>query len=146
VNTLLPYPSFSESAHTLDSVLLKRQRIDVLTILRVLGGDEEGWWNHPAVRMWDGYEQMLVCYGVEICKEWRRRGHKDTGDIEGEVWAYGIDTCLWECDVPGWLGGHVHSNHRSNLLRLDGECYRKFNWAEYPTESGWYWPRTRRDR
>jgi hypothetical protein len=36
-----------------------------------------GWENHPAVKMWKGYELALMEYGLEICKEWIKRGFKD---------------------------------------------------------------------
>jgi len=35
------------------------------------------WSNHPAVKMWKGYEIPLSDYGWFMCREWKRRGFVD---------------------------------------------------------------------
>lgn len=79
MQTFLPYRSFIESAKCLDNKRLGKQRVEVLQILNTLTGKSNGWSNHPAVRMWRGYERALCAYGLEVCEEWHyERGFKDT--------------------------------------------------------------------
>lgn len=78
MQTFLPVPDFHESARMLDWRRLGKQRSEVLIILRTLSGTgKQGWKNHPATRMWNGYITCLCSYGLAICKEWQNRGYKD---------------------------------------------------------------------
>jgi hypothetical protein len=137
MQTFLPYPSSSLTAKCLDSRRLGKQRVEALTILRVLEGKVDGWRNHPAVKMWKGYEVWLITYGIEICWEWKFRGFKDT-----------VQSKLRQCfkkfsfvfELPPWLGDErVHASHRSNLLRKDSQHYSKFGWKE-PDNLPYFWP------
>jgi hypothetical protein len=71
--TLVPYPSFEQSARTLDWQDLSQQRIDALEILRALLAPPEGWVDHPAITMWEQHGLALVCYTLTICDEWAAR-------------------------------------------------------------------------
>ena len=77
MQTFLPYPNFRESAKVLDRQRLGKQRVETLQILRCLAGETEGWKNHPAVKMWRGYEIALTMYRLAICNEWVSRGYND---------------------------------------------------------------------
>lgn len=114
MQTFLPYASFARSARVLDDARLGKQRVEVLQILNTLHGVRQGWRNHPAVRMWRGHEEALIEYGLEISREWRRRGH--------------ADTCLEKIGAfsrprrsrarPPWLGDPAfHRSHRAALVR-----------------------------
>ena len=50
----------------LDPLRLGKQRVEALQILRALTVPGYGWRHHPAVKMWAGYEEALVRYGLEI--------------------------------------------------------------------------------
>lgn len=79
MQTFLPYKSFSGSARCLDNKRLGKQRVEVLQILNTLTGKSTGWANHPATRMWRGYERALCAYGFAVCEEWYYdRGFRDT--------------------------------------------------------------------
>lgn len=142
MQTFLPYADFEESASCLDNRRLGKQRVEVLQILRVLTGKTNGWSNHPAVKMWRGFEVALANYGLFICWEWQGRGYKDTcfckihdlfpdGRIAGLTITY-----------PVWLGDdNFHRAHRSNLLRKDETFYRQFGWNE-PMDLPYVWPTT----
>lgn len=79
MQTFLPYKNFSKTAECLSTKHLGKQRVEVLQILNTLTGRSTGWSNHPAVRMWRGYERALCAYGLEVCAQWRYvRGFKDT--------------------------------------------------------------------
>jgi hypothetical protein len=139
MNTFLPYESFAKSASCLDRQRLGKQRVEAMQILNMLVGRSRGnWQRHPAVRMWRGYEWMLLRYGVAICREWLDRGYRDTVlrrllTEYAEVWAGSTDT-------PFWLGDKAfHAAHRSNLLRKNAEWYGQFGWME-PTNLPYVWP------
>ncbi len=151
MQTFLPYKDFAESARVLDRARLGRQRVECLQILNVLLGVNEkaGWKNHPAVRMWKGYEPGLLDYSLAMCREWvLGRGYKDTvADTLRKLPIYVVDWStdwrqglLLETQLPPWLGDEeFHRSHRSNLLRKDETFYRKLGWTE-PNDLPYKWP------
>lgn len=61
MQTFLPYPSFTLSAICLDNKRLNKQILECDQILNALApGSTSGWRNHPAVKMWRGYEPALL--------------------------------------------------------------------------------------
>lgn len=121
MQTFLPYEDFVESAKVLDRQRLGKQRVETLQIMKALHTPSYGWQNHPAVKMWRGYEWYLMKYQEAICNEWTSRGYKDTclektrDLMAGQV----INT-----KRPDWLGNdELHRSHRSNLLRKLPEHY-----------------------
>jgi hypothetical protein len=135
MQTFLPYNDFVKSAQVLDRQRLGKQRVETLQLLKALRGETKGWVNHPAAKMWAGYENCLVIYGVAICDEWIKRGYKDT--CRDKILAYrDYNTAVV---VPPWLGREdFHESHRSNLLRKDPDYYYKFGWIE-PTNLEYVW-------
>jgi hypothetical protein len=113
----------------LDWRRLGKQRVEARQILKTLivGG---GWINHPAVKMWRGYESALIAYSNAAIMEWLRRGYRNTMEIlPVECWL-----------SPPWLGDlRFHASHRSNLLRKDPRYYGQFGWSEAP-DLPYYWP------
>lgn len=123
MQTFLPYPDFASCAAALDTRRLGKQRVEALQILNALGRTSGGWVNHPAVRMWRGYEQALVHYALAMCAEWVRRGHADT--VRDQILARhpGLPA-LDKVQTPPWLDrADFHRSHRSNLLRKDPAFY-----------------------
>lgn len=137
MQTFLPYESFRKSAECLDNKRLGKQRVEAWQILNTLLGKSKGWQNHPAVLMWKGSEYLLCKYGAVCCCEWKRRGFKDSLEVQFCFEAAirrGNDT------YPSWLGNEeFHASHRSNLLRKDPNWYGKFGWVE-PDNLPYYWP------
>lgn len=135
MQVFLPYSNYRECATVLDMRRLGKQRVETLQILNVLHNlTAKGWANHPAVKMWRGYEQALVNYGLTICEEWISRGYKDTCyDKISKYYKQG------RIMYPRWLGGKVHSTHRAALLFKDYTHYSRFGWTEVP-EYNYYWP------
>ena len=129
MQTYLPSIYFDESATMLDWRRLGNQRKEarqVLTAIQTRGG----WFRHPAVQMWIGYEAALIEYGNVIILEWEARDYRNNMPLmdPGEV------------VLPPWLGDErVHSSHRANLLRKDPEWYGRFGWSEEPAK-GYFWP------
>lgn len=94
------------------------------------------WFNHPAARMWRGYDKLLIEYAIYACHEWRSRGYKDTMLSRLE---HVYDT-LKDVSRPIWLGNEAfHASHRSNLLRKNADWYAQFNWSEAP-DMPYVWP------
>jgi hypothetical protein len=120
MQTFLPFPSFERSARALDNRRLGKQRVEAYQLLRALLGITKGWSNHPAVRMWRAHERALADYGLAVCREWARRGFRDT--CQDKILSLMKD--LLQSEPPPWLGSRrFHASHRSNLVRKDPVHY-----------------------
>ena len=140
MQTFLPSPSYSDSARMLDNRRLGKQRVETKQILLALGKTSGGWVNHPATKMWRGYEVELCQYGLNMCCEWIRRGYKDTLSefFMNALWEYESDGRTLA--PPPWLGEeNFHASHRSNLLRKAPDFYAQFGWTE-PADLPYVWP------
>lgn len=142
MQTFLPYPDYEQSAHVLDRQRLGKQRVEVLQILNILHeiqGAKMGWVNHPAVKMWRGYEPQLCAYGIAVCEEWLARRYNDTclDKIKQHLeWAISAPF-----DYPPWFGNEAfHLSHQSNLLRKDPDHYRKYFGDKVPLDLPYVWP------
>lgn len=134
MQTFLPYGNL-ESVKYLDRQRLGKQRVETFQILQALHGETKGWVNHPATRMWRGYENALVHYGLAVCAEWVSRGYKDT--MTDRIAAYGSSKFYL---FPDWFGNEdFHAAHRSNLLKKDPDHYRQF-WPDEPDDLPYIWP------
>lgn len=138
MQTFLPYSSFFTSAFCLDSKRLGKQRVEAKQILNILTGKAKpnkngyiAWSNHPAVKMWDGYELALAWYHNIVIQEWICRGYKNTMPFE---------ELKGQLIFPPWIGNtKFHASHRSNLLRKNPSHYSKFGWLESP-DLPYIWP------
>ena len=120
MQTFLPYADFQKTAETLDYRRLGKQRVEAYQILNIITGKTHGrgWINHPAVKMWYGYESALQLYLRIIILEWIKRGYKNNMSIPQEN---------INCKFPTWLGNEdFHASHRSNLKRKNSEFYKQF--------------------
>jgi Pyrimidine dimer DNA glycosylase len=136
MQTFLPYPSFTDSAKVLDQKRLGKQRVENLQIMKALLDPTYGWQNHPAVKMWRGYETALLEYQRAICTEWTSRGYKDTCLEKTEAMIKAQKVLV----LPSWLGNpQFHTSHQSNLLRKSPEFYEKFFPGVGP-ELPYLWP------
>lgn len=137
MQTFLPYSNFHATAVCLDYRRLGCQRKETLQILNTLKNPtSKGWKNHPAVKMWAGYENALVQYGQTICLHWIDRGYKDT--CLKKI----IDHYDKSKDIvyPPWLGDETfHASHRAALLCKNPEFYGQYNWDESP-KIEYVWP------
>ena len=136
MQTFLPYPSFEETAAILDYRRLGKQRVEAFQIHTIITQpDYRGHWvNHPAVRMWRGYENALKLYVNVMIAEWVRRGYRNT------MLSYNIDREVDDMLLPWWLGDPLfHDSHKSNLLRKFPEYYSQFHW-NVPDDLPYVWP------
>lgn len=132
MQTFLPYDDFALVAEVLDWKRLGKQRLEARQILNALDPRSTSKWkNHPAVRMWKGYEKALQRYLNLMIDQWVYRGYKNT-----------MASVLIEGDItyPPWLGDErLHSSHRARLLSKDFEYYSKLGWVDDPNAPYW-WP------
>lgn len=136
MQTFLPFPRYRESAAALDRQRLGKQRVEAWQILGALEGRTNGWSNHPAARMWRGYERALCLYGLAVCDEWIRRGYRDT---MRERFASALQ-CHAGAARPAWLGDEdFHRSHQSNLLRKAPEHYGPM-FPGVPADLPYVWP------
>lgn len=106
-----------------------------------VGSKPRAWANHPATRMWRGYERALIIY-LEICvTEWKRRGFEDTcWDKVKQDYCTDVRSRFMNVPVPPWLGDErLHASHRAALLYKLPSHYSQFNWNETPKQD-YYWP------
>ncbi|GAB2753233.1 MSMEG_6728 family protein [Streptomyces bullii] len=149
MQTFLPYPDFAASAVVLDRRRLGKQRVEALQVLRGLVVPGYGWRHHPAVRMWAGYEEALVRYGLEVCRVWREQGHQDScaATLVADLRAVRPGGPLRDQaalaaagELPPWLGDEAfHRSHRSALLRKDPTAYAP-HFSDVPDDLPYVWP------
>jgi len=134
MQTFLPYSDLKDSLAALDYRRLGKQRVETKQLLTALNGETKGWVNHPASKMWRGYETALAMYGALSCQIWLQRGYKDS------LLSYFEERMNAPLVLPPWLGDErVHASHRSNLLRKDAQFYGQYAWAE-PADLPYLWP------
>jgi hypothetical protein len=149
VQTFLPYAGFIASAEVLDQKRLGKQRVETIQVLRGLIVPTYGWRHHPAVKMWTGYEEALVRYGLDMCAVWCATGRADTCattltvDLAAAGGARVIRTqeeLALVGDLPPWLGdAALHLSHRSSLLRKDPAFYGPI-FGDIPDDLPYVWP------
>ena len=134
MQTFLPYPGFQESARVLDYKRLGNQRVEAMQILNIVSGvvPDSRWKNHPAVKMWVGYENALKEYTNAMIREWIDRGYNNSMVL------YSAD----RIEYPWWFGDEkFHRSHRSRLIQKNKEFYSPL----FPGDDGfndykYFWP------
>ncbi|MEU8651572.1 MSMEG_6728 family protein [Streptomyces sp. NPDC048737] len=149
MQTFLPHADFTASAVTLDPRRLGKQRVETLQVLRGLTVPGYGWRHHPAVRMWTGYEEALVRYGLEVCGTWTAAGRADTCAVSlltgftgdrGETRVRTQRELADAGELPPWLGDpEFHRSHRSALVRKDPDFYGPL-FPDVPDDLPYVWP------
>jgi len=131
MQTFIPYTDFDECARALDYRRLGKQRVECKQILNAIERGSGGWANHPATRMWRGYEPALRQYMRAIILEWTARGYKNNMEIPNPE----------DYELPPWWGREeIHASHRSALLEKDFEFYYgKWSWEDEP-KLAYVWP------
>jgi hypothetical protein len=154
MQTFLPFRDFTASARALDTRRLGKQRVEALQVLRGLTVPGYGWRRHPAVRMWTGYEEALVRYGLQVCDTWTVKGHRDTCAVSlrdgfrtrfPAAGIRGQEELAAAGELPPWLGDEAfHLSHRSALLRKDPDFYATV-FPGTPGDLPYVWPASDRD-
>lgn len=140
MQTFVPEDTYAGSVRVLDRQRLGKQRVETLQIMKALAGLSKGWTNHPATRMWRGYERSLLDYQNATVNEWLDRGYKDTCFQKTlDVYLNHFDSNA-AVELPHWWGDNrVHNSHKSALVFKNPVWYTEF----YPNvvgEYNYYWP------
>lgn len=144
MQTFVPEDTFEDSVAVLDRQRLGKQRVETLQIMKALAGLSKGWTNHPATRMWRGYERALLSYQAATIQEWEFRGYNDT------CWQKTVDVYvnhfpITPFEYPHWWGDNrVHDSHKSALVFKAPDWYNQY----YPNvvgEYNYYWPVQKED-
>lgn len=136
MQTFLPYKDFDKSANALDSKRLNKQILEGYQILNVLMNDDPraGWRNHPAVKMWRGYETALFDYILAMVREADRRGIKTDKNKDNLIQLRVRTISRWGHGIPEWYQNKtvmrkVTTTHKANLYRKDDAYYYDFKEA-----------------
>lgn len=135
----MPVPSFKESAKFLDYKRLGKQRAEIKQLWEALVTCEpKRIYNHPACKMWYGYNDALLLYGIAICEEWSSRNYRDSLWLQFTDWLEEKNSA--NVKIPPWLGSpRLHRSHRGNLIRKNSTFYLEYGWTESPTLE-YFWP------
>ena len=133
MQTFLPYQNFEEVAADIDSKRLNKQILECYQILNVLSNPSPtaGWRNHPAVKMWRGYEMALFNYAMTMVSEADARSIKtenNVANLQRLRRERGID---WGTTMPLWFFNNkimkrVTTTHKANLYKKAPELYPQF--------------------
>jgi hypothetical protein len=165
MQTFIPVTtSFEDMAKILDNKRLNKQALEgwqILMVLTKLNPDGtprtvKGWANHPAAKMWQGYETALFHYIESMVVEWKARGYKSTiGDKARETIRFAEllgtvkEPATHEEYLPAWIRDtdvyeKVAASHRLALLNKDYNWYSQFGWQEdtgtRPDSYTYIWP------
>jgi hypothetical protein len=143
----VPYPNAAQSAAVLDSKRLNKQLLEGRQIYKILSSNKQkgAWVNHPAVKMWRGYDVALFNYLYFIVKECIVRGIKTENNwnviktMHKENWFRGDNEVM-----PFWWGDErVHQSHKNNLYIKDPLHYAIFvdsNKVSCCEKCNYFWP------
>lgn len=136
MQTFLPSKDFDTVAKMLDSKRLNKQILECYQILKVLSSDDPraGWRNHPAVKMWKGFEVALYDYVSSMLREANYRGIKTDKNTENLVTLRANNIKSWGSGFPKWYQNSeimkfVTTTHKANLFYKDPEFYFEFESA-----------------
>lgn len=128
MQTFLPFEDFTECAKVLDYRRLGKQRVESCQVLNALAGNSKGWVNHPAVKMWRGFEHCLIDYNIAICEEWISRGYKDS--MADKTLSF-LEVFQKKTYAPKWLGDkHLHDSYKGVLFHKNPDYYKEFQQFE----------------
>ena len=131
----MPHINFIDSVECLDDKRLGKQRVEAMQILNILIGKNKtaAWKNHPAVRMWKGYEDALKHYHNLCITEWINRGKNNTMELIPVKWN--------DIKLPKWVfDSRLVISHRCNLLRKDFDYYVQKFGDKYDVDAPYWWP------
>lgn len=143
----MPYKDYLESAIVLDKKRCWKQVVETKQILCILHYEDvpdiwketkswnaQGWKNHPAVKMWEGYELSLANY-YNVFLDHCLNVHKIKTKMEKLIVK---STPI----LPWWLGNEAfHRAMRARLIEKD----KAFYLPKFPNDEGYngsmyWWP------
>ena len=156
MQVFLPEHTYRDCAQALDQKRLVKQLLEGRQILSALAGETKGWVNHPATRMFKGYEGELVSYLLQIKIEMQERGYKwenNWDTITGTWTKYFKPKHGTILELPDYLKpGHPDNlriiiTHRGRLYEKAPELYPQYQhestiYRQYVCcdRCNYYWP------
>jgi hypothetical protein len=147
MQTFVPFNNFEDSAAVLDNKRLNKQLLEGRQIYKILASNQikGAWVNHPAVKMWRGYDNALFDYlrvikdeclyrNIQTEKNWNA-----LTEMHERNWHRGDGIVM----PPWWGENKVHQSHRNNLYRKDPEHYAEFVNDEFIAccdKCNYWWP------
>jgi hypothetical protein len=120
--------SVEETAQALDKRRLNKQIIECNQILDALYGVGKGWFNHPIVKMYKGYEKWLCCY------KWYLQEYQQK---ESDLLMLIHYNKFCEDNKPPFLTDDYFTQMKKRLYTKDNQHYAQ--WAELgESEINWY--------
>lgn len=136
MQTWITFKEFSESAQMLDRRRLGANIYESIHILASLQNvsdklvtPKRNVSNHPASKLWKGYEGNLACYILCHIQEWESRGYKCPTNREN------LNRIAMNLSPfsPDWITDEVIQTHRSVLIQKNPDHYRPL-WPDCPDD------------
>lgn len=140
MQTFLTSKDFRQSASYLDNKRLNNQLNESRVILAALAKKANGetkvaWSNHPAAKMWEGYEDFFMQYNLAHAYEAQERGIKIDVNWDAIVNIYeeSFASMFRGIFYPPWYADQIQldkviTTHQANLYRKDPEYYADWKW------------------
>lgn len=131
MNTFITNTDFRKSAANLDSQRLGAQIYEGIHILSSLLGvndklvnPKRDVSNHPASKLWVGYEPNLLSYILYHMREWTFRGYSSDINQQNIDIIYDVRT-FWDGAelIPAWITNKLIETHRSVLIQKKPSFY-----------------------
>ena len=129
MQTFLPYPDYTQSAHVLDYRRLGAQINEVQILLGALHETNNGGYrNHSVTNMWRGHELALCEFGLTCLDEWHSRDYKHRESNEKALqWHLELAGAGGDLERPPWFGERwVHTQYQGLLVWKDPGYYTRF--------------------
>lgn len=139
MQTFLISPNPVDTAKILDNKRLFKQIVEGNQILGCLLVEENRWKNHPAVKMWKGYEYFLIAYVGYMIMEWEMRGYQ-CGKSKETYFKFTKLLEYLENKKPHWFSDEFFLAHKSNLIRKKPEWYCPIFGLDIPDDLPYIWP------
>lgn len=145
MQTFMTRNRFGKTGTDLDNARLGKQMVECRQIFDTVTGVTPKFYpNHPAMKMWTGYEFALGIYAMMLNMEWTfNRGfasHKTFRWFGSTLQEMRTEDPEFSYEAPPWLNDSaVLLSHRSNLIRKDSQYYGT-KWKNAPENWPYIWP------
>lgn len=133
MQVFLPEANYYDCAEVLDYKRLVKQLLEGRQIMTVLSGESpsNAWRNHPAVKMFAGYEHELYFYLKAIRTEMEHRGYKWENNWDVIKDTYQRNFVHQAYERPFWMEDaemhdRVITTHRGRLWQKDPHHYAQY--------------------
>lgn len=132
MQTFLPEKSYDRCAEVLDDKRLVKQLLECRQIMTALAGESRGWVNHPATKMWRGYEYELLKYAESIKNElmarnfkWENNWRQIQDTFRRKFNGIGAYKPYWQTNTD--YHKKIMRTHRANLFLKNSEHYPEYS-------------------